>query len=227
VLLLLSTALCLRFLFHRADYLLGRVRHVPASPACLLRLHGLGRRRNERPPGCRDARSAARAQSPSCAAGPGQRRPQPDQHIQHLCRQQPRYGPSVPATPFVALVRVAYPIVTASVVPIVAAAILDTYASAPDTTSTTIPIAALLATPIDVYTHAVPVPSGLWPLAASVLVTGAVAAPTNDSAPSSRSLAIPAASIVAPIAASAAPVRRAALHRGQRHSRAACAKPPP
>ena len=31
--LLLSTALCLRFPFHRADHLPGRVRHVFASPA--------------------------------------------------------------------------------------------------------------------------------------------------------------------------------------------------
>ena len=33
MLLLLSTALCLRYPFHRADHLPGRVRHVFASPA--------------------------------------------------------------------------------------------------------------------------------------------------------------------------------------------------
>ena len=60
MLLLLSTALCMRFLFHRADHLPGRVRHVFASPAWPLGPHGLGRRGNETPPPCcRGARSAA------------------------------------------------------------------------------------------------------------------------------------------------------------------------
>ena len=177
MLLLLCTALCLRFLFRRADHVPGGVRHVFASPAWPLRLNGLFRRGNERPPCCR---VAARAQSHSCAAGPaGQRHPQPDQHTQHtqhFCRHQTGYGPSVPATPVAALVRVVSPIVTATVV------------------------------------------SKLWPDAASVLVTATVAptlAATFDSAASTRSGAIPAASMVCADGASAAPVHCAALHRGQ------------
>ena len=50
--------------------------------------------------------------------------------------------------------------------------------------------------------------SGLWANAASVLVTASVAAPTH-AAP-----ATPAASNVAPNAASAVPVHHAALHQG-------------
>ena len=108
--------------------------------------------------------------------------------------------------------------VTAFVVPIVAAAIPYTCcASTPAAMPTTTPTAALLATPIDASTNAVPVPSGLWPDAASVLVTATVAhtlAPTSvDSAASSRSGAIPAASM---FAIDAPLVHRAALHRGQR-----------
>ena len=122
--------------------------------------------------------------------------------------------------------------VTASVVPITATAIPITCASAPDAT----PTAALLSPPIDAFTHSVLVPSGLWPDAAmvldaaSVLVTAAAdptLAATFDSNAATRSGAIPAASIVAADGASVAPVHRAALHRGQLHSRAACAQPPP
>ena len=126
--------------------------HVSASPACPLGHNGLGRRRNERPPCCRDARSPACAQSPSCAAGPGQRRPQPDQPF--LCRQQSRCSPFVPAYSFAALIHVADPTVTASALATLAA----------------------LASPIDAPTHAVPVPSRLWPDAASILVSAAAAA---------------------------------------------------
>ncbi|KOO53012.1 hypothetical protein Ctob_013881, partial [Chrysochromulina tobinii] len=135
--------LCLRFHLHCAHHLPGRVWHVSTCP---LGHNGLGRRRNERPPCCRDARSPARAQSPSCAAGPGRRRPQPDQPF--LCRQQPRDSPFVPANSFAALIRVADPTVTASALATLAA----------------------LAFPTDAPTHAVPVPSGLWPDATSILV---------------------------------------------------------
>ena len=124
--------------------------------------------------------------------------------------------------------------VTAFVVPIVAAAIPYTCcASTPAAMPTTTPTAALLATPIDASTHTVHVPSRLWPDAAWILVI--VAAPTlattADSAASTRLDTIPAASIVGPIVAFAAPMHCAALHQGQRHSRnvlsAACAEPPP
>ena len=123
---------------------------------------------------------------------------------------------------------------TAFVVPIAAAAIPDTLASAPAATPTTTPTAAL-PTPIEASTHALRVPSGLWANEASVLVTASVAAPIHtaptDSVASTRLEATPAASIVAHNAASAAPVHHAALHQGQRHSRAvlraACAQPPP
>ena len=246
MLLLLCTALCLRFLFRRADHVPGGVRHVFASPAWPLRPNGLLRRGNERPPCCR---VAARAQSHSCAAGPaGQRHPQPDQHTQHtqhtqhLCRQQPGYGPSVPATPVAALV--VSPHVTASVVPIAAAVSPDTFAPEPTATATTTPPTALaphidaphIDAPIDAPPHAVPGPSKLWP-DALVLVTAAVAralVATFDSNASTRSGAIlPAASMVCADGASAAPVHCAALHRGQRQRRfrvalhAACAQPPP
>ena len=60
--------------------------------------------------------------------------------------------------------------------------------------------------------------SGLWANAASVLVTASVAAPTHaapaDSAASTRLDATPAASNVAPNAASTVPVHHAALHQG-------------
>ena len=109
--------------------------------------------------------------------------------------------------------------VTASVVPINAAAIPDTPAATP------------FSTLIGASIHAILVPSGLWPAAALVLGTAPTHAAIADSNASTRSDAVPAASIIAHIVASAAPVHRAALHRGQRHSRAAlhaaCAQPPP
>ncbi len=165
MLLLCSTALCLPFLFHRAHHLPGRVWHLSASPACPLGHDSLGQRRNQRPPCCRDARSPACAQSPSCAAGPGRRHPHPDQHIQHLCRQQPCDSPFVPANSFAALIRVADPTVTASALATLAA----------------------LASPTDAPTHAVPVPSGLWPDATSILVAVPAHSTTVDSTSSTRS----------------------------------------
>jgi len=168
VLLLLSTALCLRFLYHCAHHLPGRLWHLSASPACPLGHNGLGRRRNERPPCCRDARSPARAQSPSCAAGPGRRRPQPDQPF--LCRQQPRDSPFVPANSFAALIRVADPTVTASALATLAA----------------------LASPTDAPTHAVPVPSGLWADATSILVAVPAHSTTVAVPAHSTTVAVPA-----------------------------------
>eukprot|EP00900_Chrysochromulina_parva_P004464 jgi/Chrpa1/14018/Chrysochromulina_OHIO_Genome00000092-RA len=91
---------------------------------------------------------------------PGRRRPQPDQRTQHLCRQQPRYGPSVSAIPFATIARVAYPMVIASVVPINAAAIPDTPAATP------------ISTPIGASTHAILVPSGLRPSALASDIPG-------------------------------------------------------
>ena len=128
---------------------------------------------------------------------------------------------------------------SASVVPIAAAVSPDAFASAPTATATTTPSAALahhIDAPIDAPPHAVPGPSKLWPDAALVLVTAAVAralVATFDSAASTRSGAIPAASMVCADGASAAPVHCAALHRGQRQRRsrvalhATCAHPPP
>ena len=111
--------------------------------------------------------------------------------------------------------------VTASVVPITSAAIPDTFASAPAAKPTTTPTAAL-TNPINACTHAVFLPSRVLlppPHTAWILGTGCVAAHTHvataDSAASNCSDAIPAASIVAPKAASAPSVHRAALHQGQ------------
>ena len=79
--------------------------------------------------------------------------------------------------------------VTASVVPINVVPIPDT------------PNATSITTPIGASTHTILVPSGLWPDAALVLGTAAAATPTHaaiaDSTASTRSDAIPAASIVA------------------------------
>ena len=112
-----------------------------------------------------------------------------------------------------------FSLVTASVVPIAAAVSPDAFASAPTATATTTPSAALahhIDAPIDAPPHAVPGPSKLWPDAALVLVTAAVVrALVADSAASTRSGAIPAASMVCADGASAAPVHCAALHRGQ------------
>ena len=91
--------------------------------------------------------------------------------------------------------------VTASVVPINAAAIPDTPAATP------------ISTPIGASIHAILVPSGLWP-SALVLGTAPTHAAIANSNASRRSDAVPAASIIAHIVASAAPVHRAALHRG-------------
>ena len=111
--------------------------------------------------------------------------------------------------------------VTASVVPITSTAIPDTFASAPAAKPTNTSTAAL-ANPIDACTHAVflhsrvllPPPHTAW-----ILGTGCVAARTHvataDSASSTCSDAIPAASIVALNAASTPSVHRAALHRCQ------------
>ena len=111
--------------------------------------------------------------------------------------------------------------VTASVVPITSAAIPDTFASAPAAKTTTTPTAAL-TNPINACTHAVFLPSRVLlppPHTAWILGTGCVAARTNvataDSAASHCLDAIPTASIVAPNAASAPSVHRAALHQGQ------------
>ena len=71
---------------------------------------------------------------------------------------------------------------------------------------------AALATPFEGHTHFVPVPSELWSDTASILVTAAIAptlAATFACAPSTRSGATPAASMVATVDA---PVHRAALH---------------
>ena len=92
------------------------------------------------------------------------------------------------------LIRVAYRMVTAFVVPINAATIPDTPAATP------------ITTPIGASTRTIFVPSGLWPDAALVLGTAPIHAAVADSTASN--------------AASAAPVHRAALHQGQRHSRA-------
>ena len=73
-----------------------------------------------------------------CSASPGRHRPPPDKHTQHLCRQQTRYGPSYPAIPFATLYRIAYTMVAASIVPIIAAAIPDIFASGPAATSTSV-----------------------------------------------------------------------------------------
>ena len=111
--------------------------------------------------------------------------------------------------------------VIASVVPITSAAIPDTFASAPATKPTTTSTAAL-ANPIDAYTHAIFLPSRVLlppPHTAWILSTGCVAACTHvaaaDSAAFTCSDAIPPASIVAFIAASAPSMHRAALHQGQ------------
>lgn len=73
-----------------------------------------------------------------CSASPGRHRPPPDKHTQHLCRQQTRYGPSYPAIPFATLYRIAYTMVAASIVPIIAAAIPDIFASGSAATSTSV-----------------------------------------------------------------------------------------
>jgi hypothetical protein len=59
VLLLLSTALRVRFLLHRADQVPGRLWHVSATTARPLGKNGLVRRRNERPSTAPAAATAA------------------------------------------------------------------------------------------------------------------------------------------------------------------------